>query len=521
MPPRIGSFARLLSTRWGALAKRAARSIRAGTKHVANVWNGMRFRVPKDRIAPLAADWGLLVLLSYCTYFLINHWYRALNNVSAVYRVHFPNYAYVVAVVATFLLAVLWENLGTSIGWKSAGLVRADTANRPLRFLPRAAHFFVDLAAWSLTALAAALALVPFAGLATLLYGVVSRAGLMLIPTVVFRPLGPWYTTFGWVIALVLALIVAGTASWWGARALWSWLWPGRKAERPWADRVVGSHVCKASDLERSGRPCPWWRTSWGLMALLLVAVSVYVGWLTAQVNLSTLVHRASSTGDYWQKLVTPDFKYFLAPEPDLHDTMLNGIIQTIFMALLATLLGFVLALPLSFLGARNMVTKNRLGWGIYTLTRAFFNIGRSIEPFVMAVLFATTLGYGPFAGCLALLVHTIAALGKLYSEQIEAIDPGPVEAITACGGGRTQVLRYGVVPQVVPPFLAFTLYRWDINVRMATVIGMVGGGGIGRFFNYFKNELRWHEVGAVIVIIAVVVWIMDYVSGRVRERIT
>ena len=117
--------------------------------------------------------------------------------------------------------------------------------------------------------------------------------------------------------------------------------------------------------------------------------------------------------------------------------------------------------------------------------------------------------------------MHTVAALGKLYSEQIEAIDPGPVEAITACGGGRTQVLRYGVVPQVVPPFLAFTLYRWDINIRMATIIGMVGGGGIGRFFNYFKNELRWHEVGAVIVMIAIVVWVMDYISGRVRERIT
>ncbi len=510
MTPRARSLAGPLSVRYGALVK-----------HVAAVWNGMRFRVPKDRMAALAADWGLLILLSYCTYFLINHWYRALNNVSPVYRVPFPNYAYVVTVVATFFLAVLWENLGTSIGWKVAGLAHAAAANRSLRFLERPAHAFVDLAAWSLTTLGTALALVPFAGLATLFHGIISGSGLTLIPTVILRPLGPWYTTLGWTVTLVLALVIVGAVSWWAARALWSWLWPGRKTRQPWADRVARCQVCRASDLEQMGPPRPWWRTSWGLMALLLVGISVYVGWLTAQVNLTTLIHRASSTGDYWQKLVTPNFKYFLAPEPDLHDTMLNGIIQTIFMALLATLLGFVFALPLSFLGARNMVTKNRLGWGVYTLTRAFFNIGRSIEPFVMAVLFATTLGYGPFAGCLALLVHTVAALGKLYSEQIEAIDPGPVEAITSCGGSRTQILRHGVVPQVVPPFLAFTLYRWDINVRMATIIGMVGGGGIGRFFNYFKNELRWHEVGAVIVIIAVVVWVMDYISGRVRERIT
>jgi phosphonate transport system permease protein len=118
------------------------------------------------------------------------------------------------------------------------------------------------------------------------------------------------------------------------------------------------------------------------------------------------------------------------------------------------------------------------------------------------------------------LFVHSIADLVKLYSERLESIDPGPVEAITAAGGNRAQVILYGIIPQIINPYLSFTLYRWDINVRMATIIGIVGGGGIGRFFNYYKNELRWHEVGAVIVIIAVVVWVMDYLSGRVRERI-
>jgi phosphonate ABC transporter permease subunit PhnE len=481
-----------------------------------------RFRLPKDRIAALATDWGLLILLSYCTYFLINHWYRTTHHVSAVYKVPFPNYAYVVAVVATFLLAVLWENLGTSIGWKGVGLAHADESHRPLGLRRRVAHFFADLAVWPLTVLGAVFVALPIVGAVTLLYGIASGTGLTVIPTLIFLPIGPWALTAGVAGALIVGLALLGAVLWRGAaRMLWRWLWPGGKGERPWAERVAGTQVCRAVDVALTGRPRRWWQTSWGLMALLLVGLTIYVGWLTTQISIATLIRRASSTGDYWQRLATPDFKYFLVPDPDLGDTLLNGIIQTIFMALMATLLGFVLAFPLSFLGARNMVTRNRLGWGVYTVMRGFFNIGRSVEPFVMAVVFATCVGYGPFAGTLALFVHTVAALGKLYSEQIEAIDAGPVEAIVAGGGRRTQVLRYGVIPQVVPPFLAFTLYRWDINVRMATIIGIVGGGGIGRFFNYYKNELRWHEVGAVIVIIAVVVWVMDYVSGRVRERIT
>ena len=479
------------------------------------------FRLPKDRIAALAADWGLLLLLSYCTYFLINHWYRATHRVSPVYKVPFPEYAYALAIIATLVLVLVWENLGTSIGWKGVGLTHSDLTYRPLGPWQRAKRIPADLVSWALTLVGAGFAVLPLVGLATLLYGVASRTGLTIVPTITFWPLGTWYVTLGLALGLVLMLVAASVASWWTARRLWSWLWPARKGDRPWVDRVAGAVVCRLTDLEHQRPPRRWWQTSWGLASILLVAVTIYVGALTTEVNLGTLIRRASSTGYFWNRLVTPDFGYFLIPDPDLGDTLLNAIIQTIFMSLLATLLGLVVAFPLSFLGARNMVTKTRLGWGIYTLMRAFFNIGRSIEPFVMAVFFGVCVGFGPFAGVLALFIHTIAALGKLYSEQIESIDPGPVEAVTAGGAGRTQVLRYGVLPQVIPSFLAFTLYRWDINVRMATVIGIVGGGGIGRFFNYYKNELRYEEVGAVIVIITIVVWVMDYISGRVRERIT
>jgi len=146
-------------------------------------------------------------------------------------------------------------------------------------------------------------------------------------------------------------------------------------------------------------------------------------------------------------------------------------IIETLFLGLMATTLALFLAMPLSFLGARNLMTHNKVGTSVYYLVCTLFNVLRSIEPLIMAILFAVWVGIGPFAGVLALGLHSTAALGKLFSEQIESIEPGPVEAITATGAHPLQVVLYGVLPQVIPQFLALGFYRWDINVRMSTWI--------------------------------------------------
>jgi len=116
----------------------------------------------------------------------------------------------------------------------------------------------------------------------------------------------------------------------------------------------------------------------------------------------------------------------------------------------------------------------------VYGVIRFILNTTRSIEPFVWALIFVTWFRLGPFPGMVALMVHSVAALGKLYSEQIESIDPGPVEAVRATGANELQTVVYAIVPQVIPPFISFTIYRWDINVRMSTIIGLVGGGGVG-----------------------------------------
>jgi len=129
-------------------------------------------------------------------------------------------------------------------------------------------------------------------------------------------------------------------------------------------------------------------------------------------------------------------------------------------------------------------------------------------------------VGVGPFAGVIALAIHGIGAIGKLYSEAIESIEPGPIEAIRATGANELQVVVFGVVPQVVPQFIAFTLYRWDINVRMATVIGLVGGGGIGSQLMQYMGLLQWRQAATAIWLIAGVVMLMDYASAVIREKI-
>jgi phosphonate transport system permease protein len=197
-----------------------------------------------------------------------------------------------------------------------------------------------------------------------------------------------------------------------------------------------------------------------------------------------------------------------------------DKMIETVFLALMATTFAIFIAVPVSFLGARNLMGAHRSTVIIYFVVRGFLNIVRSIEPLIWAIIFAVWVSIGPFAGVLALGMHSIAALGKLYSEQVESIDPGPIEAIRATGANALQTIVYAVVPQIVPPYLAFTIYRWDINVRMSTVIGMVGGGGIGFLLIQWVNLLRYKQAGVAVWAITVVVWVMDYVSGVVREKI-
>jgi phosphonate ABC transporter permease subunit PhnE len=156
----------------------------------------------------------------------------------------------------------------------------------------------------------------------------------------------------------------------------------------------------------------------------------------------------------------------------------------------------------------------------IYYFTRTILNVQRAIEPLILAIVFVVWVGIGPFAGVLALTLHTVAALGKLYSEQVESIAQGPIEAVTATGANKLQTIIFAVMPQIVPPYIAFTIYRWDINVRMSTIIGFAGGGGIGFLLLQNLNLLKYRQAAVQMIAIAIVVASLDYVSARIRERI-
>lgn len=204
----------------------------------------------------------------------------------------------------------------------------------------------------------------------------------------------------------------------------------------------------------------------------------------------------------------------------DALKTTAAKIVETIFMALMATTFACIVAVPASFLGARNIMGRGPIGTAIYYVARTIFNLMRSIEALVIAVMFAIWLGFGPFAGVMAMTVVTIASLGKLFSEAVESIDQGVIEAITATGANRLQVIIYAVVPQIVPPFIAFAIYHWDINVRISTIIGFVGGGGIGLQLQTWINRLSYHEAGTAVWAIIIVVTVLDNVSSQIRRRL-
>lgn len=249
----------------------------------------------------------------------------------------------------------------------------------------------------------------------------------------------------------------------------------------------------------------------------ILIVSTFVTGWVVSRVNVLDLFsqQRLDAAGRLFRDLLNPDF----GNTQLLSDTV-TSIVETLYIAFMATALALPISFVLAFLSARNVMSQNALTRGVYTVLRVVTNFTRSIEPLVWAVIFTVWVKVGPFPGMLALCVHTIASLAKQYSEQIEEVDRGPLEAIEATGARPLQVLWFAVVPQVFIPFLSFTIYRWDINVRMATIIGLVGGGGIGSMLIQYQMLADWRSVGMIVLVIAVVVWIMDYVSARIRESL-
>ena len=255
-----------------------------------------------------------------------------------------------------------------------------------------------------------------------------------------------------------------------------------------------------------------WTQTLRGWFTAVFIELTLFTGWLITELELVTFFTKFGKAADIVRGLMHPSSSV-------LHEGLIL-LVQTVFLAFMATAFAIPVAFVLAFPSARNLTRDTARARLAYAVSRTAMNFVRAVEPLVWALIFISWVGIGPFAGVLALWVHSVAALTKLYSEQIESVDQGPIDAITATGAGTLQVLRYGVVPQVIPPFLSFTIYRWDINVRMSTIIGFVGGGGIGYILKPRVDLGEWGEVGTLVLLIAGTVWVMDILSAKIRERI-
>ncbi len=194
--------------------------------------------------------------------------------------------------------------------------------------------------------------------------------------------------------------------------------------------------------------------------------------------------------------------------------TIVGATVETVQMALAGTFLALLAAFPLGFLAARN-TTPHPL---VYHGARIVLNFLRTIPDLALGLLFVAAVGLGAFAGTLALFIHTTTVLGKLLSESVENIDEGVVEAIRATGAKYTQILTFAVLPQILPDLISFTIYRLETNIRAASVLGLIGAGGIGYLMNTSFRTFQYQEASAIVLVLIALVMLVDYLSYRLRN---
>jgi phosphonate transport system permease protein len=277
--------------------------------------------------------------------------------------------------------------------------------------------------------------------------------------------------------------------------------------------KTLGELTFESAHSKATSEGRPWHKTFWGWQLVVFLVLTLVLGFQATRFSLTELLDKDGFDGA--MRL----FAGLLHPNMGLLPRAILNIIETIFIAFIATAMAIPVAFIMCFFCAKNIM-KGNLGFAVYTLLRTSLNITRAIEALIWAIIFSVWVGIGPFAGMLALFVHSIASLAKQYSEIVETVSDGPIEGIQSTGATQLQTIWFAIVPQVILPFISFTIYRWDINVRMATIIGLVGGGGIGTMLIKYQGQAMWPEVGCIIMVIAFVVWFMDTASAYIREAL-
>ncbi|MGW4478160.1 phosphonate ABC transporter, permease protein PhnE [Rhodococcus triatomae] len=242
-----------------------------------------------------------------------------------------------------------------------------------------------------------------------------------------------------------------------------------------------------------------------GIPIALIVLVWSFNG---AEFDFAKLSEGAVNMGEFLSRLFPPDFSKF--------GTIVELLVETLQMAIVGTVLGGILSLLVAFAASSNIAPK----WLYYT-ARWTMNIIRSVPDLVFALMFVSAVGLGPFAGILAMTLGSIGSIGKIYAEAMEAVDRGPVVAMEAVGASKRQVITYGILPQAAPNLVSYTLLLFEGNVRGATILGLVGAGGIGLELTTAMKMYDYGHLSAIIICIIVLVTVIDQGSALIRRRIT
>lgn len=211
--------------------------------------------------------------------------------------------------------------------------------------------------------------------------------------------------------------------------------------------------------------------------------------------------------------LFHPDWGYVYIPAGE---DLLRGLLETFAIAVIGTFIAAIICIPFAFLGAQNLI-KIRPVTGI---TKFLLSVIRVFPEIVMALIFIKAVGPGSFSGVLALGIHSVGMLGKLFVEDIERLDFTSVEALKASGANKTKTLIFAVIPQILPSFLSLVLYRFELNLRSASILGLIGAGGIGTPLIFALQTRSWDRVGIILIGLVIMVAIVDLISGAIRKRI-
>ena len=245
--------------------------------------------------------------------------------------------------------------------------------------------------------------------------------------------------------------------------------------------------------------------------SLIWAAAAIAVlGFTGAQIGMNpiALVKGMPFMADFFSRMFPPDLAHL--------SLLGDATLETVQIAVWGTLIAILLSIPFALLGAKN-TTPHPL---VFHTTRMFLNALRSINELVFALIFVAAVGLGPFAGVLAIALHATGMLAKFCAEEVEGVDRGPIEAMQATGAGRMQVILFGIVPQVIPAFISYSIYRFDVSIRAATILGLVGAGGLGFSLIKTMKLFKYHETATCILVIFVIVFISDWFCARIRARI-